>query len=289
MGALLYTLETTQLWLPTVFVLGLIVGSFLNVVHLRLPSALMADWRAQCQTLLHEHTSEAEGSTKSLWSPGSHCPSCGHVLRAWENIPLFSWLLLRGRCSSCKTAIPLRYPFVEVGTALLSTLTALQLGANGDALWALVALWLLIAMAGIDAEHQLLPDLLVYPLLWLGLLRAALGHAPITASDAIFAALFAYLALWSLMHLHQMLRKVQGMGHGDFKLAAALGAWLGPMQLPFLLLLAAVLGLLWVAFMRVRGQSLQRVAFGPFLALSGWSLLVWPESLLQMLTLGSLQ
>jgi leader peptidase (prepilin peptidase)/N-methyltransferase len=168
-------------------------------------------------------------------------------------------------------------------------LTALQLGANGDALWALVALWLLIAMAGIDAEHQLLPDLLVYPLLWLGLLRAALGHAPITASDAIFAAFFAYLALWSLMHLHQMLRKVQGMGHGDFKLAAALGAWLGPMQLPFLLLLAAVLGLLWVTFMRVRSQSLQRVAFGPFLALSGWSLLVWPESLLQILTLGSLQ
>ena len=178
---------------------------------------------------------------------------------------------------------------VELGTAALSLIAALDLGATVEALWVLSALWLLIALAGIDAEHQLLPDLLVYPLLWLGLLRAALGDAAISASEAIFAALFAYLALWLLMHAHRMLRKVQGMGHGDFKLAAALGAWLGPMQLPFLLLLAAVLGLVWVVFMRVRGQSLERVAFGPFLALSAGVLLIWPQALPQLLTIGGLQ
>jgi leader peptidase (prepilin peptidase)/N-methyltransferase len=286
MHALLHQLEMTQLWLPLIFILGLMIGSFLNVVHLRLPAWLMTDWRKQCQALLTSDTTQLDGPTESLWKPGSHCPACGHALRLWENIPLLSWLLLRGRCSACGAAISLRYPLVELGTALLSLLTALQLGASTDALWALLALWLLIAMAGIDTEHQLLPDLLVYPLLWLGLLRAALEQTTISANEAILAAASAYLALWLLMHAHQLLRKVQGMGHGDFKLAAALGAWVGLQQLPFLFLLAAVAGLLWAASTRLFGRQHERIPFGPFLALAGWVVLLWPDLLLRVLSLG---
>jgi leader peptidase (prepilin peptidase)/N-methyltransferase len=288
MDAALQTLHDTQLWLPLVFVLGLVTGSFLNVVHLRLPAWLMADWRTQCQALFTDGTTQNESSAESLWTPRSHCTACGHVLRAWENIPLLSWLLLRGRCSVCGTSISLRYPLVELGTALLSTLTALQLGASIDTLWVLLALWLLIAMSGIDVEHQLLPDLLVYPLLWLGLLRAAMDQSPISASEAILAAASAYLTLWLLMHAHQRLRKVQGMGHGDFKLAAALGAWIGLQQLPFLFLLAAVAGLLWAMFTRIFGQPLERIPFGPFLALAGWVILLWPDLLMHLLKLGGI-
>ncbi len=288
MDAALQTLHDTQLWLPLVFVLGLVTGSFLNVVHLRLPAWLMADWRTQCQALFTDGTTQNESSAESLWTPRSHCTACGHVLRAWENIPLLSWLLLRGRCSVCGTSISLRYPLVELGTALLSTLTALQLGASIDTLWVLLALWLLIAMSGIDVEHQLLPDLLVYPLLWLGLLRAAMDQSPISASEAILAAASAYLTLWLLMHAHQRLRKIQGMGHGDFKLAAALGAWIGLQQLPFLFLLAAVAGLLWAMFTRIFGQPLERIPFGPFLALAGWVILLWPDLLMHLLKLGGI-
>jgi leader peptidase (prepilin peptidase)/N-methyltransferase len=296
MDAVLLTLHDMQLWLPLVFVLGLVIGSFLNVVHLRMPAWLINDWRTQCQALLTEAqqgratdgTTHTEGAAESLWTPGSHCTACGHVLRAWENIPLLSWLLLRGRCSACGTSISPRYPLVELSTALFSMLTALQLGASIDALWVLLALWLLIAMAGIDAEHQLLPDLLVYPLLWLGLLRAAIDQAAISASEAILAAASAYLALWLLMHAHQRLRKVQGMGHGDFKLAAALGAWIGLQQLPFLFLLAALAGLLWAMSTRVFSQPLERIPFGPFLALAGWVILLWPDLLMHILKLGGL-
>lgn len=288
MDAALQTLHDTQLWLPLVFVLGLVTGSFLNVVHLRLPAWLMADWRTQCQALFTDGTTQSESPAESLWTPRSHCTACGHVLRAWENIPLLSWILLRGRCGVCGTSISLRYPLVELGTALLSTLTALQLGASIDTLWVLLALWLLIAMSGIDVEHQLLPDLLVYPLLWLGLLRAAMDQSPISASEAILAAASAYLALWLLMHAHQRLRKVQGMGHGDFKLAAALGAWIGLQQLPFLFLLAAVAGLLWAMFTRIFGQPLERIPFGPFLALAGWVILLWPDLLMHLLKLGGI-
>jgi leader peptidase (prepilin peptidase)/N-methyltransferase len=286
MDALLQTLATTQLWLPFVFVFGLMIGSFLNVVHLRMPAWLIADWRSQCQSLLNEEAPHTAHTTKSLWTPGSHCPACGHALRAWENIPLLSWMLLRGRCRACKAAISLRYPLVELSTALLSLLTALQLGASIDTLWVLLALWLLIAMAGIDAEHQLLPDLLVYPLLWLGLLRAALESGPIPASEAILTAASAYLALWLLMHLHQSIRKVQGMGHGDFKLAAALGAWVGLPQLPLMFLLAAITGLLWASSARIVGQRFERIPFGPFLALAGWVVLLWPDLLLHILEAG---
>ena len=288
MDAVLQTLHESQLWLPLVFVLGLVIGSFLNVVHLRLPAWLMADWRTECQALLTDGTTQTESPAESLWKPGSHCTACGHALRAWENIPLLSWILLRGRCSACGTSISLRYPLVEFGTAFLSVLTALQLGASIDTLWVLLALWLLIAMAGIDAEHQLLPDLLVYPLLWLGLLRAAMDQTPISASEAILAAASAYLTLWLLMHAHQRLRKVQGMGHGDFKLAAALSAWIGLQQLPFLFLLAAVAGLLWAMFARISGQPLERIPFGPFLALAGWVILLWPDLLMHLLQLGGL-
>ncbi len=280
------SLLALQLWLPLVFIVGLMVGSFLNVVHLRLPAWLQAQWRQQCQEFLQDTAGldaalqTTPPQTASLWHPGSRCPHCGHALAWWENIPLLSWAWLRGRCSACQATISIRYPLVELGSAGLSLFTALALGAHTDTLWVLLALWLLLAMAGIDAEHELLPDALTLPLLWLGLLRAALGHGPIAASEAILAAALAYLALWLLMHLHQRLRKQQGMGHGDFKLAAALAAWVGLFHLPLLILLAALSGLLWVAGVRLLGsrsmRTPERIPFGPFLALAGWALLVWP-------------
>jgi len=271
--------------IPFAIVLGLIIGSFLNVVIARLPVMLEREWRAECRELLAEQN---EGSAAppeeaveavTLVSPRSRCPSCGFPVHALDNIPVLSWLFLRGRCRACRQPISVQYPLVEALTALVAVLVVLRFGATPYALLAIVFSWILIPAAVIDLRTTLLPDNLTLPLLWLGLVAAVSDWSPVTPADAIVGAAVGYLVLWTLYHVFRILTGKEGMGYGDFKLLAALGAWVGWQGLPLVILLSsgvgAVLGLLMIAL-----QGRDRAApipFGPFLAVGGWIALMWGD------------
>ncbi len=259
--------------------IGLLIGSFLNVVILRLPRMMEREWQMGAREILG--LEPAADEPLSLSRPASHCPQCRHRIRAWENIPLLSWLLLRGRCSQCGTAIPLRYPLVEGITGLLSLIVALQFGWSVELLPALLLTWALIALSGIDLDHQLLPDSITLPLLWLGLL---LSLVPVFAPDpgtAIIGAAAGYLSLWAVFHAFRLVTGKEGMGYGDFKLLAALGAWLGWTALPMIILLSALVGAAaGIAMILLLGRDRQLpIPFGPYLAGAGWLALVWGDSL----------
>lgn len=264
-----------------VFVLGLLVGSFLNVLVYRLPIMMFAEWRMQARTFL-DLPEEPEDRIFNLMLPRSECPHCGHVIRAWHNIPVLGWLLLRGRCADCQQAISVRYPVVELVTGLISGGLAWYLG-SGPELWLMLPLtWALLAMSLIDFDHHLLPDTLVLPLLWVGLVANSFGIFT-TLEDALWGAVAGYLSLWSVYWIFRLVTGREGMGHGDFKLLALLGAWGGWQILPLVLLmsslLGAVLGSLWL---RWRGAaSGTPIPFGPFLSLSGWIALLWGSELTQ--------
>ncbi|MDN5872373.1 MAG: A24 family peptidase [Nitrococcus sp.] len=276
------------------FVLGLVVGSFLNVVIVRLPCMMNRDWRAQCAQLMTSTSAvlahSADSERFDLLTPPSHCPLCHHRIRPWENIPLVSYLLLRGRCSSCTARISPRYPAVELLTGLLSVIVVAHFGVSTAALAGLILTWVLIALAGIDLDHQLLPDDLTLPTLWLGLLLSLVPvFVPVDA--AIIGAASGYLTLWGIYHLFRWLTGKQGMGHGDFKLLAMLGAWLGWQSLPLIVLLASVVGAaVGIALIAGLGRHRdQPIPFGPFLATAGWIYLIWGEDLTQTyLALGGL-
>jgi len=265
-----------------VFILSLLIGSFLNVVIYRLPLILEAQWRAQCAELAGEPASE-DGQALTLSSPRSHCPGCKAPVKAIQNIPVISWLALRGRCASCRARIPVRYPLVELTTAILSAVVAWHFGFGFTAGCALLVTWLLIPLTGIDADHQLLPDSITLPLLWLGLL-ASLAHDPATMSalpvaptDAIIGAVAGYLFLRGVFHAFKLLTGKEGMGFGDFKLFAALGAWLGWQMLPLILLLSAAVGaIVGIALIVLRKQGREvPIPYGPYLAGAGWIAMMW--------------
>ena len=265
---------------PTAFMilalgLGLVVGSFLNVLVWRLPSMLARDWRQQAREIL-ELPGEAPGPTYNLMLPHSHCPHCSHPLRAWENIPLLSFLMLRGRCASCKTPISARYPLIELSCALLSGFIAWHLGFGWQAAGLLVLSWGLLALCLIDADHQLLPDVLVMPLLWLGVIVNAF-ELFVPLQDAVWGAVAGYLSLWTVYWLFKLITGKEGIGHGDFKLLALLGAWGGWQILPLTILLAslvgAVSGLLWLRWKRAKTST--PIPFGPYLAIAGWIAMLW--------------
>ncbi|MGE7958980.1 prepilin peptidase [Pseudomonas sp. NPDC089530] len=265
---------------PLVFVLstlvlGLIVGSFLNVLIWRLPKMLEQDWSIQARDILGL-PAEPAGPTYNLLLPHSQCPHCGHSIRPWENIPLLSYLLLRGRCSACKTAIGRRYPLVELACGLVSALVAWHFGFGWQAGLVLFLSWGLLAMSLIDADHQLLPDVLVLPLLWLGLIVNAF-ELFVSLHDALWGAVAGYLCLWSVYWLFKLLTGKEGIGHGDFKLLAMLGAWGGWQILPLTLVLASLTGALMgvVMLRRQRAQMSTPIPFGPFLAIAGWIALLW--------------
>ncbi len=250
-------------------ILGLLVGSFLNVVIHRLPKMMERDWQAQCAELRGETVPE-ESNAENLWRPRSRCPHCGHQITALENIPVLSYLWLRGRCSGCKAGISLRYPAVELLTAVLSGIAAWKFGPGVPALGAIGLIWALIALAFIDADTQLLPDDITLPLLWLGLLLNLFGTYT-SLHDAVIGAMAGYLALWSVYWLFKLVTGKEGMGYGDFKLLAALGAWMGWQMLPVIILLSSVVGaVLGIALMVLarhgRGQPMP---FGPYLAGAG--------------------
>jgi leader peptidase (prepilin peptidase)/N-methyltransferase len=270
----------TPLFLTGVFVFGLLIGSFLNVVILRLPARLEHDWRCQCKELLAIENVESDPDTPPpdiVWSR-SQCPKCDHPIKSYENIPLISYLLLRGRCSSCKARISMRYPLVEAITAIMFLAVAMHFGPTLQSLAALGLTAVFIALTGIDIDHQLLPDDLTLTLLWCGLFASLFGVFTDPVSS-IIGALAGYLSLWSVYHLFRLLTGKEGMGYGDFKLLAAIGAWLGWQMLPLVILLSslvgAVIGLLMIGLKR--HKSTQPMPFGPFIALAGWIALIWGD------------
>ena len=274
----------TNPWLlyTSAVLLGLILGSFLNVVILRLPRMMETGWRRDCAELLSPDGTapETDEPPLSLSKPASTCPSCGHRIRVHENIPILSYLWLRGRCSECKTRISLRYPLVEAFTALLTLIVVVQFGPTWQAVAALLLTWSLIALAVIDLDTQLLPDSLTLPFLWLGLFLSLFGLFT-DSQSAIIGAVAGYLSLWVVFQLFRLATGKEGMGYGDFKLLALLGAWLGWSALPQIILLSALVGALVGIGLILSGrhESGKPLPFGPYLAAAGWISLIWGEAI----------
>jgi leader peptidase (prepilin peptidase)/N-methyltransferase len=257
---------------------GLVVGSFLNVVILRTPQMLQRQWRRDCQEMLGTLTETVATPAFNLVVPGSHCPQCNHALRAWENIPVLSYLWLRGRCSSCRARISPRYPLVEVLSAVLSAVVAWRYGFSGGALAVVVLTWALITLTFIDIDHQILPDSITLPFLWLGLLLNSLGFLHYTdLASAVVGAVAGYLVLWSVYQLFRIVTGKEGMGYGDFKLLALFGAWFGWQILPLIVLLSSLVGaVLGIASILIQGRDRSLpIPFGPFLAIAGWIAGLW--------------
>lgn len=259
--------------------LGLIVGSFLNVVAYRLPIMLERAWRAEA-ALAHGEEPAPEERFDLAW-PRSRCVHCGTQIHAWHNIPVLSWLLLRGRCASCKGSISARYPIVEALTGLLSLVVSWHFGATWATPAALVLTWFLIALSLIDLDHKLLPDNLTLPLLWLGILLSLYepDGLPIFTDlrSSVIGAAAGYLSLWSVFHLFRLVTGKEGMGYGDFKLLAAIGAWLGWQMLPLVIVLSAAVGSVVGIALIVTGQKSRQsqIPFGPYLAGAGWLALLY--------------
>ena len=268
-------LESPALASAVAGILGLLVGSFLNVVIHRLPRMMERDWREQCAdfsgTVLPPPTEKL-----SLARPRSRCPACGHGIAAWENIPVISYLVLKGHCSACKAPISWRYPMVEIIAGLLSAFAAWHFGPTWQLLGALLLLWSLLALTGIALDTQLLPDDITLPLLWLGLCFNLSGTFTELTSSVI-GAMAGYLTLWSVYWLFKLTTGKEGMGYGDFKLLAALGAWLGWQMLPAIVLLSsvvgAVVGIGLILFARHGRET--PIPFGPYLAAAGVLALFW--------------
>ena len=259
-------------WIALAGVLGLVVGSFLNVVILRLPERMAAEWRREAHEVLELKADDAPLPPGIVREP-SHCPHCKHPLAVRDNIPLFGWLFLRGRCRYCSAPISIQYPLVELLTGVLSAVIVWKFGLGWPALAGLIFTWTLIALSGIDFRTQLLPDQLTFPLLWLGLLLALLPMF-VAPPASIIGAAIGYLSLWSVYWLFKLLTGKEGMGHGDFKLLAALGAWMGPMALLPIILLSSLIGALVggsLIALRKHGREVP-MPFGPFIAAAGW---VW--------------
>ncbi|AXK53872.1 MULTISPECIES: prepilin peptidase [Pseudomonas] len=256
-------------------VLGLLVGSFLNVLVWRLPKMLERDWRAQAHEVLGLPP-EPVAAPYNLLLPHSQCPHCAQPIRPWQNIPLLSYLWLRGRCAHCRTVISRRYPLTELACGLISAYVAWHFGFGWPAGLLLILSWGLLAMSLIDADHQLLPDVLVLPLLWLGLIANSF-EVLVSLEDALWGAVLGYLCLWSVFWLFKLLTGKDGMGHGDFKLLAMLGAWGGWQILPLTLLLSSLVGaILGTVMLRLnRAKTSTPIPFGPFLAIAGWIALLW--------------
>ena len=277
----------SQLWfyLTTVGLVSLCVGSFLNVVIYRLPLMMQREWQSECRLLLEDEVTNkpTQANTSepfNLVKPNSTCPKCKTAIKPWQNIPIISWLILKGKCASCSHPISIRYPAVEAITALLSLVIAYTFGATEQALLYIVITWALVALTFIDIDHMLLPDQLTLPLVWLALIAAVAGIT-ITPSDAIMGAAFGYLSLWSVFWLFKLLTGKEGMGYGDFKLLALFGALLGWHSLLTIILLSSVVGaIIGIALLSIQGKDKATpIPFGPYLAIAGWITLLWGNHL----------
>jgi leader peptidase (prepilin peptidase)/N-methyltransferase len=269
------------LYLGTLFVFGSLVGSFLNVVIYRLPVMMQREWRSDCLEFL-EQPNDSDDARFNLSVPRSRCGECGHKISALENIPIISYLVLGGKCSSCKTSISLQYPLVELFTAIVSLVVGWHFGVTLQAMAALVLSWSLIAASGIDIGHKLLPDNITLPLLWLGILLS-LFDVFVSLEDSIIGAMAGYMSLWSVFMLFKLITGKEGMGYGDFKLLAMLGAWLGWKPLLAVILTSSLVGAvvgISMIVLKLTERGTQ-IPFGPYLAAAGWMALLWGDELMR--------
>jgi len=280
--------QSAPVFIAVVFAFALIIGSFLNVVIHRLPIMMEREWREQCDEFTKTPpASHLPDGRFDLIIPRSRCPSCGHLITAWQNIPVVSYLLLSGKCRNCKASISARYPLVEMLTAVLAALCAWRFGFGWEAIMAIGLTLALVPISMIDADTQLIPDSIVLPLLWIGLLMS-LFH-PMAGSDTLFippkdaivGAVAGYLSLWTVYQLFKLVTGKEGMGYGDFKLLAALGAWLGWQQLPQIILMSAVVGAVVGISMMVfrKHERSVPIPFGPYLAAAGWITMMWGDTI----------
>lgn len=270
------------------FVVALLVGSFLNVVIYRLPVMMERAWREEAAEILASESSDLPEGKFDLVVPRSRCRNCGHQITALQNIPVISYLVLGGKCANCGTGISIRYPIVEFVTALLSALVAWRFGFGLESVAGIGLTWALVAISLIDADHQIIPDSIVLPLLWAGL-AMSLFH-PIAGAETLFispaasiaGAIAGYMSLWSIYHLFRLLTGKEGMGYGDFKLLGAFGAWLGWQALPLIVLLSAVVGaVVGIAMIAMRGHDRNiPIPFGPYLAAAGWIAMLYGDDIM---------
>lgn len=279
--------QSPGVFVAVAFLFALLVGSFLNVVIYRLPIMMYREWHEQCKELQEADTPELPEQPFNLVVPRSACPNCGNPITAVQNIPIISYLFLRGRCGGCKQAISKRYPLVEFLTAVLAAICALRMGFGIEAVMAIGLTFTLVAISLIDYDHQLIPDSIVIPLLWVGL-AMSLFHGEVGGTflfvspvDSIIGAIAGYLSLWSVYKVFKLITGKDGMGYGDFKLLAALGAWLGWQSLHLIILLSAVVGALFgIAMIVFRGRDRQLpIPFGPYLAAAGWVTMLWGQQI----------
>ena len=261
----------SQGWPVLVFLIwiGLSVGSFLNVVIYRVPVMLKREWRSQAHEVLELSPSQEPIPAFNLVTPRSRCPNCEFAIPALHNIPVVSWLALRGRCGNCKTAIPVRYPLVEILTAVASVVVIAVYGYTWTGVAALVFTWAIVALTFIDFDTKLLPDQITLPLLWLGLI-VNLSATFTDLGSAVVGAVAGYLVLWSIYWAFKLITGKEGMGYGDFKLLAAMGAWFGWQALPMLVLISSIVGIVLGGSMLLIRRSREAIPFGPYLAIAGW-------------------
>ena len=274
----------SQLWfyLTTVGLISLCIGSFLNVVIYRLPLMMQREWQSECRLLLEDELTANKPKQANinepfnLVKPNSTCPKCKTAIKPWQNIPIISWLILKGKCASCSNPISARYPAVELITAILSLIVAYSFGATEQALLYIFVTWILVALTFIDIDHMLLPDQLTLPLVWLALIASVMGYT-ITPTNAIIGAACGYLSLWSVFWLFKLLTGKEGMGYGDFKLLAVFGALLGWQSLLTIILLSSVVGaIIGIALLSIQGKDKATpIPFGPYLAIAGWIAMLW--------------
>ena len=272
--------QSPWLLLTSLLLLGLCIGSFLNVVIYRLPLMMESRWRRDCCELL-EIDREKQEAPLNLATPNSHCPHCKAAIKPWQNIPLLSYLLLGGKCSVCAQPISTRYPLLELTTGLMTMILAWYFQLSPALLGAVIFTWSLIALTMIDIDHQLLPDDITLPLLWLGLLLN-LNATYVSLPEAVIGAMAGYLILWGVYQVFRLLTGKEGMGYGDFKLLAALGAWMGWQALPLIILLSSLVGaIMGIAMMIIkrRGRDIP-IPFGPYLAMAGWIALLWGDDIM---------
>ncbi len=275
----------TWFYLLTVCLVGLAIGSFLNVVIYRLPVMMQNEWRSECKILLadslkSEDNNTTEPTTFNLATPASTCPSCKSKIKAWQNIPVISWLLLKGKCASCKNRISIRYPAIELLTAIASVSIALVFDVTEITFVYLLVTWALVALIFIDIDHMLLPDQITIPLLWFALIASVFGIT-IPPEQAIIGAAVGYLSFWSVYWLFKLATGKEGMGYGDFKLMAVFGALLGWQNLPMIILLSSVVGaVIGITLLAVQGKDKNtHIPFGPYIAIAGWVAMLWGEQI----------